>query len=75
MPGARGQRCDCPPKSGARMDLRHDAEVVRPTLRTLGEAERADLLQPGVLEEAWVSMERLTQAASWGLVAAVAACS
>ncbi|KAJ1207114.1 hypothetical protein NDU88_002506 [Pleurodeles waltl] len=52
----------------------HDAAAVREALRLLGEASRADLLMPGVLDEAWVSMMLPMRVASSGVVAAMAAC-
>ncbi|KAJ1181027.1 hypothetical protein NDU88_006238 [Pleurodeles waltl] len=57
------------------MDSRPDHEAEWAALCTLGAAGCADLLQPGVLEEAWIGMERVTWAASRGVAAAVTAYS
>ncbi|XP_069074039.1 collagen alpha-2(I) chain-like [Pleurodeles waltl] len=52
----------------------HDSEAVRAALRVLGEAGRADLLRPRVLDQARDGMTRPTRAASSGVAAAIAAC-
>ncbi|KAJ1116038.1 hypothetical protein NDU88_004257 [Pleurodeles waltl] len=57
------------------MAARPDHEAVRAVLITLGAAQRGNLLRPRVRQEAWVGMERQTQAAARGMAVAVVAYS
>ena len=58
--------------------MQANSELAREALRLLCEAGRADLLRPGVLGQAWVGLEQVTErprrAASVGVSAAVEAC-
>ncbi|KAJ1157890.1 hypothetical protein NDU88_010587 [Pleurodeles waltl] len=51
-----------------------DVEAVKAALRVLGSAGRADLLRPGVLDEARVGLTRAPRAAAQGVAVAKAAC-
>ncbi|KAJ1100398.1 hypothetical protein NDU88_005484 [Pleurodeles waltl] len=51
------------------------AAAIREALRVLCEAGREDLIQPGVLSQAWVGLESTKGAAAGGVAAAISACS
>ncbi|KAJ1177643.1 hypothetical protein NDU88_002895 [Pleurodeles waltl] len=51
------------------------AAVVREAFRVICEVGRDDLIQPGILSQAWVGLECPRHAAAGGVAAAVLACS
>ncbi|KAJ1088810.1 hypothetical protein NDU88_001965 [Pleurodeles waltl] len=51
------------------------AATVREALRVICEARRDDLIQPGVLSQAWVGFELPGRAAAGGVAVVVLACS
>ncbi|KAJ1144013.1 hypothetical protein NDU88_010315 [Pleurodeles waltl] len=52
-----------------------NSAAAREALRVICEAGRDDLIQPGVLSQAWVGLEHTRRAAASGVLAVILACS